>query len=157
MLVEACVDSVASAAAAAAGGAGRVELCANLPEGGTTPGPGTIALARERLGIPLFVLVRPRAGDFLYDADDAETMCRDLAFARAAGAAVHGPAPQGPFLAALGLFQRTDRLARTQPPLRAAALVQAAQRLAEPDRMGRLFKAVALCHPALSTPPGFEA
>ena len=72
-------------------------------------------------------------------------------------AAVHGPAPQGPFLAALGLFQRTDRLARTQPPLRAAALVQAAQRLAEPDRMGRLFKAVALCHPALSTPPGFEA
>ena len=76
--------------------------------------------------------------------------------ARAAGAAVHGPVPQGVFLTRLGLFQRTGRLARTQPPGRAAALVQAAQRLAEPDRMGRLFKAMAVCHPALPCPAGFE-
>ena len=76
--------------------------------------------------------------------------------ARGAGAAVWGPIPQGVFLARLGLFQRTDRLARTQPPARAAALVQAAQRLAEPDRMGRLFKALCIAHPALPTPPGFE-
>lgn len=77
--------------------------------------------------------------------------------ARAAGAAVHGPVPQGLFLTRLGLFQRTGRLARTQPPQRAAALVQAAQRLAEPDRMGRLFKAMAVCDPALPCPAGFES
>ena len=77
--------------------------------------------------------------------------------ARAAGAAVHGPLPQGVLLARLGLFQRTGVLARTQPPARAAAMIEGARRLAEPDRMGRLFKALALCHPALPTPPGFEA
>ena len=76
--------------------------------------------------------------------------------ARDAGATVHGPVPQGPLLAALGLFQRTGRLAQTLPPARAAGLVQAAQRLAEPDRMGRLFKALAVCHPDLPPPPGFD-
>jgi SAM-dependent MidA family methyltransferase len=76
--------------------------------------------------------------------------------ARAAGAAVFGPVPQGLFLARLGLFQRTGALARTQPPARAGAMIEAARRLAEPDRMGRLFKALAICHPALSPPPGFE-
>jgi len=86
VLVEACVDTVGSAVAAEAGGAGRVELCANLVEGGTTPSLGTIALARERLGVPLFVLVRPRGGDFLYDADEVEVMRRDVALARRAGA-----------------------------------------------------------------------
>jgi NADH dehydrogenase [ubiquinone] 1 alpha subcomplex assembly factor 7 len=74
-----------------------------------------------------------------------------------AGAAVHGPLAQGLLLARLGLFQRTGRLARGQPPARAGAMIEAAQRLAEPDRMGRLFKALALCHPACPTPPGFEA
>lgn len=86
VLVEACVDTVGSAVAAEVGGAGRVELCAELGEGGTTPGPGTIALARERVRIPLFVLVRPRAGDFLYDADEVEAMRRDVVFARGVGA-----------------------------------------------------------------------
>jgi SAM-dependent MidA family methyltransferase len=61
------------------------------------------------------------------------------------------------FLARLGLFQRTDQLARTQPPVRAAALIDAAQRLAEPNRMGRLFKALAVCHPACPSLPGFES
>jgi SAM-dependent MidA family methyltransferase len=79
------------------------------------------------------------------------------ALAEAAGpAAVHGPVPQGLFLARLGLFQRTGILAQAQP-LRAAALMEAARRLAEPDRMGRLFKALVLCHPDLPTPPGFAA
>lgn len=76
--------------------------------------------------------------------------------ARAAGAAVHGPLPQGVFLARLGLYQRTDRLARGQPPARAVALIAAAQRLAEPMHMGRLFKAMAITHPGLPNPPGFE-
>jgi NADH dehydrogenase [ubiquinone] 1 alpha subcomplex assembly factor 7 len=77
--------------------------------------------------------------------------------AQSTGASVHGPLPQGKFLTRLGLFQRTGVLARTQPPARASAMIEAARRLAEPDRMGRLFKAMALCHPALPTPPGFEA
>ncbi|HYZ64603.1 MAG TPA: SAM-dependent methyltransferase, partial [Acetobacteraceae bacterium] len=71
------------------------------------------------------------------------------------GAAVHGPIPQGIFLARLGLFQRTDRLARAQPPARASALIQSAQRLAEPAAMGRLFKVMAICHPSLPVPAGF--
>jgi SAM-dependent MidA family methyltransferase len=79
------------------------------------------------------------------------------AAARAAGAAVYGPLAQGLFLTRLGLFQRTDRLARTRPPAGAAALITAARRLAEPDGMGRLFKVLAICHPALPPPPGFEA
>ncbi len=79
------------------------------------------------------------------------------AFAQAAPCAVHGPVPQGKFLIGLGLFQRSFALARTLPPREGAALVEAAKRLAEPDQMGRLFKAIALCHPALPTPAGFEA
>ncbi len=78
------------------------------------------------------------------------------ATARAAGAAVHGPIPQGVFLTRLGLFQRVDRLARTQLPAKASALIEGARRLVEPDQMGRLFKALSLCHPSCPTPPGFE-
>jgi SAM-dependent MidA family methyltransferase len=78
------------------------------------------------------------------------------AAACAAGAAAHGPVPQGLFLIRLGLFQRTDRLARGQSPASASRLIEAARRLAEPHRMGRLFKALALCSPASATPPGFE-
>jgi SAM-dependent MidA family methyltransferase len=76
--------------------------------------------------------------------------------ARDAGAVIHGPIPQGMFLARLGLFQRTDRLARMRPVGQAAALIEAARRLAEPDRMGRLFKAIALGGRNRPVPPGFE-
>jgi SAM-dependent MidA family methyltransferase len=75
--------------------------------------------------------------------------------ARTAGAATQGPVPQGVFLARLGLPRRVDALARNQPPARAAALMLAARRLTEPHAMGRLFKALALCHPALPALPGF--
>jgi len=78
ILIEACVDSVESAVAAERGGAGRIELCANLIEGGTTPSDGTLALCRERLGIPIRVLIRPRGGDFLYSDTDFEVMRRDV-------------------------------------------------------------------------------
>lgn len=77
--------------------------------------------------------------------------------ARNTGAAVFGPQPQGTFLVALGLFQRTDRLARGKTAAQAAALIEAARRLAEPDRMGRLFNVLAICHPRAPAPPGFEA
>lgn len=76
--------------------------------------------------------------------------------AAAAGCAVHGPVTQGRFLTGLGLYQRTVRLAQGQPPAQAAQLMAAARRLAEPQWMGHLFKAVALCHADLPPPPGFS-
>ncbi len=77
-LLEIAANSLPSALAAQEGGADRIELCENLGDGGCTPSYGTIALARERLRIPLYVLIRPRAGDFLYDALEREVMLRDI-------------------------------------------------------------------------------
>jgi copper homeostasis protein len=77
-LLEIAAGSLASALAAQEGGADRVELCGNLGEGGTTPSYGTLAVARDRLRIPLYVLIRPRAGDFLYGDAELEVMRRDV-------------------------------------------------------------------------------
>lgn len=77
------------------------------------------------------------------------------AAARGAGAAVRGPLPQGVFLGRLGLFSRAAILARMDPG-GASRHLAAAQRLAAPELMGRLFKAVCLSHPGLPPPPGFE-
>ncbi|MET4614962.1 copper homeostasis protein [Stenotrophomonas sp. 2619] len=84
-LLEVASNSVASALAAQAGGADRIELFDNLAEGGTTPSYGSIAVARERLRIPLFVLIRARPGDFHYGALEAEIMLRDIAHCRQLG------------------------------------------------------------------------
>ncbi|WP_458094067.1 class I SAM-dependent methyltransferase [Roseomonas sp. WA12] len=75
---------------------------------------------------------------------------------RATGAAAYGPIPQGVFLARLGLHSRAAALAASDPG-RGARHLEAASRLSAPEAMGRLFKALVLCHPGLSTPPGFEA
>ena len=85
-VLEACVDSVESAAAAEAGGASRIELCDNLNEGGTTPSAAAIAACRNQLRIPLHVMIRPRGGDFCYSDVEFETMKRDIAAARQLGA-----------------------------------------------------------------------
>ena len=85
-LIEVCVDSLASALTAQALGADRLELCANLPIGGTTPSPGLLRLARERVSLPLHVLIRPRGADFVYAPAEIETMLADITFAKAAGA-----------------------------------------------------------------------
>ncbi|KRG49174.1 copper homeostasis protein CutC [Stenotrophomonas panacihumi] len=76
--LEIAAGSLASALAAQAGGADRVELCENLGEGGCTPSYGTLAVARDRLRIPLHVLIRPRGGDFLYGSEEIEVMLRDV-------------------------------------------------------------------------------
>ncbi|MBB3778470.1 copper homeostasis protein [Xanthomonas campestris] len=76
--LEVAADSVGSALAAQEGGAMRVELCGGLDGGGLTPSFGTLAVARERLQIPLYVLIRPRVGDFVFDAAEVEVMRRDV-------------------------------------------------------------------------------
>jgi copper homeostasis protein len=83
--LEVCANSVTSAVAAQEGGAVRVELCENLKEGGTTPSAGQILLARKLLHIKLFVLIRPRAGDFLYTDLEYDVMCADIRFCAEAG------------------------------------------------------------------------
>lgn len=86
-LLEIAANSVASALAAEAGGAGRVELCSALEVGGLTPSHATIALAVQLLHIPVHVLIRPRAGDFVYDDLDREVMRRDIDVCRQLGCA----------------------------------------------------------------------
>ena len=88
ILVEACVDSVHGALAAEHAGAGRLELCANLVEGGTTPSGGMMRAVLRCVGIPVFAIVRPRGGDFLYDAAEIEVMLRDIEFAKSCD--IHG-------------------------------------------------------------------
>jgi copper homeostasis protein len=88
VLVEACVATVASALAAESAGAGRLELCGDLVEGGITPSLGMLARVRERVTLPIHVLIRPRGGDFLFHEDESEVMLQDISTARTAGA--HG-------------------------------------------------------------------
>jgi copper homeostasis protein len=85
--VEICVGDIASAIAAESGGADRVEICDNLAVGGTTPSAGSIVESCRRLQIPVHVLIRPRAGDFIYSESELAVMRHDIMVAKAAGAA----------------------------------------------------------------------
>jgi NADH dehydrogenase [ubiquinone] 1 alpha subcomplex assembly factor 7 len=96
------------------------------------------ALAKKR---PVDPLVQAGSADLTAHVDFADL----AAVARSGGAQVQGPIPQGVFLTALGLFQRTEILGRGRGTAEAAALIEAARRLAEPAAMGHLFKAMAVC------------
>ena len=85
-ILEACVDSVESALAAARGGATRLELCANLIIGGTTPTPALLEGVRQAVDLPVRALIRPRFGDFLYTQREYEIMRRDIALLAGRGA-----------------------------------------------------------------------
>lgn len=115
ILVEACVETVDESVAAERAGVGRLELCAGLIEGGTTPSVGLIEAVRGSVGIPVFVMVRPRGGDFVHDAAELAIMLRDIDASKVAGA-------HGLVLGVLTADNRIDRVAM-------ARLVEAARPL----------------------------
>lgn len=83
---EVCANSVESCLAAQLGGADRVELCAGIPEGGTTPSYGEIKTARRLLNqTRLHVIIRPRGGDFLYSDLETERMIEDIKMCKSLG------------------------------------------------------------------------
>jgi copper homeostasis protein len=105
-LIEAAVDTLESALTAEHARADRIELCASLSDAGTTPSAGLIAAATERVRIPVFVLIRPRGGGFVYSDDDFDVMRRDIDGALPQG--VHGIV-----VGALGKDRRVD-IAKTR-------------------------------------------
>ena len=112
VLVEACIDSVASALAAERGGAGRLELCDNLFDGGTTPSAGMITAVKAATRIPVYVIVRPRGGGFVYGTSEIGVMRLDIEAARMLGA-------DGVVLGALTRDARVD-MAQLEPLMAAA-------------------------------------
>ncbi|XP_023564856.1 copper homeostasis protein cutC homolog isoform X2 [Octodon degus] len=85
-LMEVCVDSVESAVNAERGGAGRIELCSGLLEGGTTPSMGVLQVVKQCVQVPVYVMIRPRGGDFLYSDREIEVMKADIQLAKLYGA-----------------------------------------------------------------------
>jgi copper homeostasis protein len=111
-LLEICAFSLSDALAAQTAGADRIELCADASAGGTTPSAGIIQTSRELLHIPIFVMIRPRGGDFVYSDEEFAAMKRDIEFCRKLKIA-------GVVLGVLDLEHNVDRL-------RTAELVAAA-------------------------------
>lgn len=140
------VESVASRLVAHPGAA----LFADYGPAEDLPGESLQAIAN---GKPADALASPGEADLTAHVPFAALAQR----ARDAGARVHGPDPQGMVLARLGLFQRSNRLARSLPPAQAFSVMETARRLGEPDQMGRLFKMLAIAHPDLINCPGFDS
>jgi copper homeostasis protein len=85
MVLEICAFNLPAALAAQGAGADRIELCAGPEEGGVTQSAGLIRMAREKLQIPVYPIIRPREGDFLYSAEEFAVMMRDVEFCRELG------------------------------------------------------------------------
>jgi copper homeostasis protein len=86
MLLEVCVDAIEGAWAAARGGAGRIELCSALSEGGLTPSAGLMRAA-AKLPVPVYAMIRPRAGHFRFSEAEEEIMASDIKLAKDFGLA----------------------------------------------------------------------
>ncbi|MBC5621001.1 copper homeostasis protein CutC [Butyricimonas hominis] len=84
--VEVCTFSLESCMNAQTAGANRVELCAAMYDGGTTPSAGIIRMARKLLSIELYVMIRPRGGDFLYSGQEFELMKEEIRHVKESGA-----------------------------------------------------------------------
>src|SRR5580765_1798613 len=84
-IIEIATSDFETTRAAVAGGADRIELCANLSEGGTTPSYGTIYQCRETFDVLLFPIIRPRGGDFLYNSEEYEIMLHDVKLCKQLG------------------------------------------------------------------------
>lgn len=84
-MIEICTFSLASSLVAQQGGADRIELCGGMAEGGTTPSAGLIKLVREQLAIKVYVMIRPRGGDFCYSPTEFEVMKEDIRIAKNRG------------------------------------------------------------------------
>lgn len=78
MILEVPVFTVEAALIAASAGAHRLELCSDFAEGGTTPSAGMLQFLKSKLDIPIFVMIRPRGGDFIYSNEEVEVMERDI-------------------------------------------------------------------------------
>lgn len=83
--IEVCVDNLESLHNAISGGATRIELCSSLALGGLTPSYGLMKKAAQISTVPVYAMIRPRQGDFLYDGDDIESMLEDIHAAKKAG------------------------------------------------------------------------
>ena len=98
MILEVCVDSTASALAAKRGGADRLELCADLIVGGTTPSLALVRQVKAETGLPVRALLRPRFGDFCYDRYELaqmEQLAAELVAAGADGIVTGALTPEG--------------------------------------------------------------
>jgi len=84
-LLEISVQTVEAAQAAERGGTDRIELCADLSVGGLTPPRGLLRAARAAVRMPIFSMIRPRAGDFVYSAPEFEEMKRAIDVAKESG------------------------------------------------------------------------
>jgi copper homeostasis protein len=84
-IIEIATSDFETTRSAVEGGADRIELCANLSEGGTTSSYGTIHQCREELDVLLYPIIRPRGGDFLYTGDEYAVMLHDLKLCKQLG------------------------------------------------------------------------
>ena len=87
MIVEVCANSLESALNAEKAGADRIELCSELAVGGITPSHGLVKLVKEKLRIPIHVLIRPRSAHFNYSRTEFEVMKEDVRFCKSIGVA----------------------------------------------------------------------
>lgn len=84
-IIEIATSDLETTRSAVQGGADRIELCANLAEGGTTSSPGILKKCRELFSVQLFPIIRPRGGDFLYSREEIECMLADIRFCKELG------------------------------------------------------------------------